>query len=135
MKTDPWVIVIPRLLLTFFSEGMVGGPTRAVPGMASLFGFFGLFAIGLGFYRDHGWKTWDRLLASGTRPVDAIVGKLLPLAVVFVLQYALLLPLGWTVFGLPFRGSVLGAAPVAVELGLGLLLSVVFSAIPSSTPS
>jgi ABC-2 type transport system permease protein len=138
MKTDPWVvvilIVISGLLLAFFSDGMVGGLARAVPGMASLFGFFGLSAIGLAFYRDDGCKTWDRLLASGTRPVDVVVGKLLPLAVVFLLQYALLLPLGWAVFGLPFRGSVLGAALVAVvlvavELGLGLLLSVVCSAI------
>jgi ABC-2 type transport system permease protein len=138
MRTDPWVVVIliiiPCLLLVFFADGMVGGPERAVPGMAALFGFFGLSAIGLAFYRDHAWGTWDRLRASGTRPVDIIVGKLTPLAVVFLLQYALLLPLSWAVFGLRFHGSVLGVALVAialvaVELSLGMLLSVVCSGI------
>lgn len=138
LRTDPWIVmmllIIPCLLLAFFAKGMVGGPARAVPGMAALFGFFGLSAIGLAFYRDHGWKTWDRLRASGTRPLDIVAGKLLPLAVVFLLQYAVLLPVSYAVFGLPFHGSVLGAvlvavALVAVELGFGLLLSVVCSGV------
>jgi ABC-2 type transport system permease protein len=138
MKTDPWIvvilIVIPGLLLAFFSDGMVGGPARAVIGMAALFGFFGLSAIGIAFYRDHAWMTWDRLRASGTRPFDVVAGKLLPLAVVFLAQYALLFPLSWLVFGLDFHGSIGGVALVslalvAVELGFGLLLTVVCSGI------
>lgn len=138
MRSDPWVvvllIVIPCVLLAFFAQGIVGGPARAVPGIAALFGFFGLSAIGLAFYRDHGWMTWDRLRASGTRPVSIVTGKLIPLAVVFLAQYAVLFPLSVGVFGLTFHGSVLGAALVAValvavELGLGLLLSVVCSGV------
>lgn len=138
MATDPWVvvllIVIPCLLLAFFADGVVGGPARAVTGMAALFGFFGLSAIGLAFYRDHGWMTWDRLRTSGARPLETIAGKLAPLSIIFLGQYVVLLPLSWAVFGLPFRGSVAGAALialtlVAVELGFGLLLSVICSGV------
>ncbi|GAA3348252.1 hypothetical protein GCM10020358_66020 [Amorphoplanes nipponensis] len=138
MRTDPWVVVIliiiPGLLLAFFSDGLVGGPAQAVPGMAALFGFFGLSAIGIAFYRDHSWMTWDRLRASGTRPIDVVVGKLIPLSVVFLAQYALLFPLSWIIFDLDFHGSILGVALVAialvaVEVGFGLLLTVVCSGI------
>ncbi|MFD1939810.1 MULTISPECIES: ABC transporter permease [Nonomuraea] len=138
MRTQPWIVVIliiiPGLLLAFFANGIVGGPARAIPGLAALFGFFGLSAIGLAFYRDHGWMTWDRLRASGTRPFAVIVGKLTPLAVMFLLQYLVLFPLGWAAFGLQIRGSVLGLALVtiglvAAELGIGLLLAVVCTSI------
>ncbi|MFI6599342.1 ABC transporter permease [Nonomuraea sp. NPDC050536] len=138
MGTQPWVVVIliiiPGLLLAFFAKGIVGGPARAVPGIAALFGFFGLSAIGLAFFRDHGWMTWDRLRVSGTRPFAVIVGKLTPLAVAFLAQYVLLFPLSWAAYGLRIRGSVLGVALVAlalvaVELGIGLLLAVVCTTI------
>ncbi|MFI6318313.1 ABC transporter permease [Nonomuraea sp. NPDC050556] len=138
LRTNPWIVVIliiiPGLLLAFFANGIVGGPARAIPGLAALFGFFGLSAIGLAFYRDHGWMTWDRLRASGTRPFAVIIGKLTPLAVMFLLQYIVLFPLGWLAFGMEIRGSLLGLALVtialvAVELGIGLLLAVVCTSI------
>jgi ABC-2 type transport system permease protein len=138
MRNDPWVvailIIIPGVMLAFFNNGIVGGAQRAIPGLAALFGFFGLSAIGLAFYRDHHWMTWDRLRATGVRPVDVIVGKLVPLTIVFLAQYAVLFPLGWAVFGLQIHGSLLGVALVAValaavEVSLGLLLSVVCTGI------
>ncbi|MFF3667026.1 ABC transporter permease [Microtetraspora malaysiensis] len=138
MRTQPWIvvilIVIPGLLLAFFANGIVGGAARAVPGVAALFGFFGLSAIGLAFFRDHGWMTWDRLRVSRARPIAVIFGKLTPLAMVFLAQYLLLFPLSWAAFGLQIRGSVLGVALVSValvsvELGIGLLLAVVCTSI------
>jgi ABC-2 type transport system permease protein len=138
LRISPWVvtllIVMPVVLSAFFTNGAVGGPAQAITGMAALFGFFGISSIGVAFYRDHGWMTWDRIRVSGARPFEVAVGKLVPLAVVFIAQYAVLFTLGRTVFQMPWRGSVAGGvlvvlALVAVELAFGLLLAVVCTSI------
>lgn len=131
MLADPTPIIIviamPVILLAFLSHGLVGGPARSVPGLAVLFGFFGLASIGAAFFRDHGWNTWDRYRMSPASPWEVVAGKAAPLAVLLVVQQVVLLTLGWLVFGMPWHGSILGGALLvlsvaAVELSLGLLV-------------
>lgn len=138
LKIEPWVvillIVMPALLSAFFTNGAVGGPAQAITGMAALFGFFGVSSIGMTFYREHGWATWDRVRVSGSSTLEVVAGKLGPLSLVFIAQYVVLFVLGWAVFDMPWKGSVAGAsivvlALVAVELSYGFLLAVLCTSI------
>jgi ABC-2 type transport system permease protein len=107
---DPFPIVLligmPLVLLPFMSGGLLGGPTTAVPGLSALFGFLGTSVVGLAFFRDHGWRTWDRLRASGVPPLAIAIGKAAPLFVLYACQQVVLLVVGWTVLGMAWRGSV-----------------------------
>jgi ABC-2 type transport system permease protein len=131
MGADPFpfllLIAMPIVLLSFISKGLVGGPAHTVPGLAAMFGLFGMAVVGLAFFRDHGWNTWSRLRASPAGPVEVMLGKTLPLLVLLVIQQVALLLLGWAFFGMPWHGSVaaaalLIAAIVAAEASLGMLL-------------
>ena len=120
------LIVMPILLISFLSRGQFGGPSQSVPGMQTMFGLFGVTIVGLAFFRDHGWNTWDRLRAGPVGPVEVILGKLSPLATLFVLQQVVLLLAGRILFDMPWRGDVaatglLIAAVVSVEASLGML--------------
>jgi ABC-2 type transport system permease protein len=131
MFADPFpfllLLAMPIVLLSFLSQGLVGGPAHTVPGLAAMFGLFGMAVVGLAFFRDHGWNTWDRLRASPAGPAQVMLGKVLPLLVLLVVQQALLLFLGWAFFDMPWSGSIAAAAIlvgaiVAVEASLGMLL-------------
>lgn len=131
MLADPTPIIIvvamPAVLLTFLANGLVGGPARSVPGLAALFGLFGLSSIGVAFFRDHGWNTWDRYRMSPASPWEIVVGKAVPLVGLLVAQQILLLVLGWLVFGMPMEGSVSAVVPIVIgvaliETAFGLLL-------------
>jgi drug efflux transport system permease protein len=72
--------------------------------------------------------TLEALGASALRPVELIAGKLLPFAVLGLLDVVLVLAVGTLWFRLPLRGSgalvlLFAAVFVLVSLGLGLLLS------------
>src|SRR6185295_6561976 len=69
------LIVLPFVLMPFLQpafklalsvEGHHGatGAEQVIPGMAVTFGFFLVGNLSLGFYREHGWNTWERLRAS-----------------------------------------------------------------------
>jgi ABC-2 type transport system permease protein len=127
-STFPYLllIVMPLLLTSFLSRGQLGGPSQSVPGMQIMFGLFGVVCVGLAFFRDHGWNTWDRLRAGPVSPLEVILGKVTPLVTLFALQQVVLLLAGWALFGMPWRGNVaatglLIAAMVSVEASLGLL--------------
>jgi ABC-2 type transport system permease protein len=118
---------MPLLLLMFLAKGMIGGPRHSVTGLASLFGYLGLSPLGIAFFRDHGWHTWDRFRTGSVHPAEVIVGKVLPLAGLFLFQQAFLLSVGRIAFGMPWRGSLeagvaLVVALVSVELAFGFLL-------------
>ena len=121
------LILMPLVLASFLSSGLIGGAAQAIPGLAALFGFFSLSVTGFAFYREHGWNTWDRLRASPASPLEVVAGKSLPLVVMFLVQQAFLLTFGSLVFDMPWRGSVLAGAVMIVvivltELSLGLLV-------------
>src|SRR5215472_16722133 len=134
LTVDPFPIIlliaIPSLIAAFISKGLVGGAATAVPGLAALFGFFGLSTVGFAFYRDHGWGTWARLRTTAASVPEVVVGKLIPLTGLFLAQQAVLLTFGVLVLDMPWRGSV-GAGIVAIvcivaaEIAIGLLFAAI----------
>lgn len=112
------------------------GAEQAVPGMIVMFSFFGAGMIGFGFFREHGWGTWDRLRASQARSFEIVVGKAVPTFLLVVGQQLVLFLAGIWLFGLRIRGSVFGLVLVSVALALCLLaFGVVFAAFLRSTQS
>jgi ABC-2 type transport system permease protein len=107
----------PALSLALFVEGetRATGAEQAVPGMAVTFSLFLVGFVGLAFFRDHGWGTWDRIRVSA-RPGEILAGKLLPVLLVAWCQVAVLFLAGWIGFGLRVRGSAVGVAVVATVL-------------------
>jgi ABC-2 type transport system permease protein len=131
MLADPFpillLIAMPLVVLTFLARGLVGGPAHSVPGLTAMFGLFGLAVVGLAFFRDHGWATWQRLRASPAHPAEIMVGKALPLILLLLLQQVVLLAAGRWFFDMPWHGSLaaaglLASAIVTVEATLGMLL-------------
>lgn len=121
------LIVMPVIVISFVSRGVVGGPAHTVPSLAAMFGLFGMTLVGLAFFRDHGWHTWDRLRASPLHARQIMLGKALPLVVLFFVQQIILLFVGWAFFGMPWRGDLAAAALlilaiVAVEVSFGMLV-------------
>lgn len=112
------------------------GAEQAVPGMIVMFSFFGAGMIGFGFFREHGWGTWDRLRASQARSFEIVIGKAVPTFLLVVGQQLVLFLAGIWLFGLRIRGSVFGLVLVSVALALCLLaFGVVFAAFLRSSQS
>ena len=116
----PLVIIAffrPALALALFSEGFVhaNGSEQAVPGVAVTFSFFIVGFVGLAFFRDRGWNTWDRL--RGAASVNEIVtGKLLPIGVTALVQLAVLFGAGFLIFGFRINGSPAALVLLCVAL-------------------
>lgn len=115
MRRDPVPLVVmvlmPLVLITFVlplyrlamqREGYphANGADLAVPGLAVMFSFFLVSHTAYGVFREHGWRTWDRLRVTPLWPAETVCGKALPLLVFAVVQQAALFSLGAALFGL-----------------------------------
>lgn len=149
LLADPGPIVVttlmPLVLMAFLqgmgravlqAEGFTGasGAEQVVPGMAVLFAFFGVGYLGMAFFQEHGWGTWQRLRASAARPSEILLGKMLPSALVILAQLGVLFGAGILLFGLQVRGSIGGLAVMLVAatvflVGLSMLCVAVFRTI------
>ncbi len=71
----------PALALALFSEGYVRseGAEQAVPGIATTFSLFLVGFVGLSFFRDRSWRTWERLRTSPIAWWQLFAGKLCPI--------------------------------------------------------
>jgi len=74
--------------------------------------------------------TIEQILATPTRPLELILGKMIPLLVICLLITAVILGLGVFWFGVPFIGSLflyfwLSLVFIGASLGIGLLISTV----------
>ena len=74
--------------------------------------------------------TLEQILATPTRPLELIVGKMIPLLVLCLILIGVTLGLGVFWFGVPFKGSLwlylwLSLLFIASSLGLGLLVSTI----------
>ena len=119
----------PALFITLVIEGFPGsnGAEQAVPGAATTFSLFLTGLVGLSFFREHGWGTWDRLRASPASTRQILVGKLAPLLAFSLVQITWIFTIGVVAFGLRVRGSpvalaVLTIAVSASHVAMGLLL-------------
>jgi ABC-2 type transport system permease protein len=106
------------------------GAEVVVPGMAVLFAFFGVSYIAMGFFSEHHWGTWDRLRASAARPIEVVLGKILPGALLEAIQLVVLFVAGAVLFGFRIRGSVGGVAiMIAVSILFLVAMSMLFTAL------
>jgi ABC-2 type transport system permease protein len=80
--------------------------------------------------REREAGTLEQILATPIRPLELIVGKMIPLLLLCLLMIAIVLGLGVFWFGVPFQGSLvlylwLSLLFITSSLGLGLLISVI----------
>ncbi len=122
------MLITPALLMIFLKplyrsvlaeSGDAGatGAELAVPGMTTMFAFFMVGIVADAIFREHGWRTWDRLRVSPVRDWELLLGKVLPGYVTVLGLFAILMGLGWGLVGFRVRGSVLGVALVLLTLG------------------
>lgn len=137
LRNDPWFLVImfgmplvvmPLLKdtigLSLVSSGFEGatGAELVVPGQAVLFGFFVGGSAGFCVFREHGWKTWDRLRASQAPPAALLAGIALPWVVILTAYQAMLFVVGALVLDLRFNGGSPFAA-LLVMIGYSILVT------------
>jgi ABC-2 type transport system permease protein len=145
LRRDPsplvFVLAVPVLVIYILRDGIgailqvhgyhgVSGANFAVPAEAVTFIFFVPGFIGMSFFREHGWATWDRLRASSATSSEILIGKLAPMCILGVLQLGIVFAVG-AGLGLHIRGSTLGVGLLAMALvlcvgALGLAITAVF---------
>jgi ABC-2 type transport system permease protein len=97
---------------------MISGAEQAVPGIAAMFCFFLVGYVGQTVFREHGWRTWNRLRAGPLRPSELIAGRVAAMLTIALGQLAILFTAGGLLFGLRVRGSIAALAVVAAALAL-----------------
>jgi ABC-2 type transport system permease protein len=97
------------------------GAEQAVPGIAVTFGPVLIGSVGYGFYREHAWKTWQRLRASPASTIEIMCGKTILPLIQGIGQFLLLFGLGGLMVGLQVRGSWGQLVLVAAAFGLFLI--------------
>jgi len=78
--------------------------------------------------REKEFGTMEVLLVSPLRPVQSILGKVIPYFILSIADVILILLLSWLVFGLPVRGSLIlllaeAMLYILMSLSLGILIS------------
>jgi ABC-2 type transport system permease protein len=145
LRSDPVFFIInclmPLAVMAFVKQSFrfalaaqghpgVNGAEQAVPGMAVMFALFLQGNIGVGFFREHGWGTWERLRASWATPGEIMTGKVVVPLLQAAAQLAILFGLGGVLYHLHISGSVLAFVAVAAAFGLcGVALSMALLAI------
>ncbi len=100
--------------LALGASGYAGadGAEQVVPGQMILFGFFVAGSTAFSLFREHGWRTWDRLRASPASPRSLLAGFAIPWTGIHTLFQITLLASGAVFFGLRLDGG----SPVALLL-------------------
>jgi ABC-2 type transport system permease protein len=80
--------------------------------------------------REKEFGTMEVLLVSPLRPIQIILGKVIPYFILSFINVVLILLLSWLVFGLPVKGSIVlllaeSMLYILMSLSLGLLISTV----------
>lgn len=102
-----------------------------VPGVAGIIVYFVcLLLTSLGIVREREIGTLEQLMVSPLQPMEIILGKSIPVAIIGLADVAAVTVIAVTLFQVPFRGSIfhlfLGSALYLLSgLGLGLLISTV----------
>ena len=137
------LILMPLVMMAFLKgafrealqgEGYAGanGAEQAVPGLTVMFAFFFSGDVAFAFFREHGWRTWDRLRASPASSVEIMVGKCAPSFSMLAVQQTLLLLMNAAIFGMHIRGPL----PALFAMGIAIatcLLAMGMAAIAKNT--
>jgi ABC-2 type transport system permease protein len=118
----------PTFATVLAQQGMprATGAEQVVPGMTITFAAFYFVPIGFCFYREYGWRTWDRLRSMPIRPAQLLAGKVLLLFGICFLQMLVVFAIGAIAFSLPVRAPILLIALSSVYawsvVAVGLLI-------------
>lgn len=126
------ILVVPLLLIGLLSPAYVkagllppggasSGAVQVVPGMAVTFAFAIVGSVGFAFFRDHAWRTWDRLRSSPATGPEMLAGKAAAPIVLAGGQIVVLFGFGPLLFGLEVRGSLIALALVGAAFSLCLM--------------
>ena len=82
--------------------------------------------------REKEFGTMEVLLVSPLRPIQIILGKVMPYFILSIVNVILILILSWLVFGLPVKGSIIllmaeSMLYILMSLSLGILISTISS--------
>jgi len=111
-----------HLALTLESGPADSGAGQAVPGMAITFAFFLVGNASNGFFREHAWRTWDRLRASAATTPEIVLGKLAVPYLQALIQFGLVFGAGAVLLGLHVYGSWVAMIGVGLAYSLFLVL-------------
>jgi len=80
--------------------------------------------------REKEFGTMEVLLVSPLKPIQIILGKVMPYFILSIINVILILLLSWLVFGLPVKGSIIlllaeSMLYILMSLSLGILISTV----------
>ncbi len=120
---------VPRPTVTVLYNPGLNTSDIMIPGLAGVvLVFVGTIITSLGVVRERQSGTLEQLAVMPLKPRDVFLGKIMPYFAVATLDLAIVVGLGVTLFGVPFRGSLavfaLGALLfLFVTLGLGILIS------------
>ena len=116
-------VMKPLFALSLQADGFAGasGAEQAVPGMAAMFATFSASFAGFGFFREHGWGTWDRLRASSATTSDIMVGKLGPVFLISIAQLTGLFGIGVLLLDLAIAGSITALGLIIIAFSLSML--------------
>jgi ABC-2 type transport system permease protein len=90
-----------------------------VPGLiGTILTFSMVIVTALAITREYERGTMENLLAMPVRPLEVMLGKIVPYVILGYVQTLLILAVAITVFGVPVRGSV-----VLLLLGIGLFIA------------
>jgi len=93
--------------LALVEQGFAGanGAEFVVPGQVVLFSFMIGGSVGFSLYREHGWRTWDRLRASPASPRQILAGFQIPWIGVHIFFQVALFVAGAAVLSLRLNGG------------------------------
>jgi len=102
-----------------------------VPGLIGMLMMLSaVIATSLSIVREKERETMEQLMVSPLRPEELVLGKTLPYVLIGLATMALILILGWLLFGIVVRGSwlILGLGTLLflfAALGMGIMISAV----------
>lgn len=122
-----------RTVLEQSGDTRANGGEIAVPAMTVMFAFFMVGIASEAIFREHGWRTWDRLRVSPLRDWELLLGKVLPSYLMVLLLFTVLFSIGIGLVGFRVRGSVLGVLAILLVLGTVVVsLAMALCAVSSS---
>ncbi len=148
IAADPWFLVImsamplaimpliaPLIGTSLEAGGLdANGGLIAVPGQTAIFSFFVAGSAAFSIYREHGWRTWDRLRASAASPTELLAGRAVPWTAIHVVYQVALFTVGGLVVGAPVWRAPAATLVLMVTFGsslvcFSLLLTALFNSI------
>jgi len=102
-----------------------------VPGVVvNIIGLVTIMLTAMSIVREKEIGTMEQLMVTPIRPIELMLGKILPFAVVGIIEVAFVTTAALLIFHIPFRGSVLMLLSAAIlflltSLGVGLFISTI----------